>query len=730
MNAMKREKQRKRWKSFSGRVKRFVYSEAGCRLVWSLAILLWGIQIGLWVKWGLERHERAEEERMSVATVASASGDGGAGKVYGEALAAGEEACADLSNRLRSMAKAGDASAWTWLGLCHELGIGVDADGKEAFKCYRRAAKSGDGKGAVLLGWAYWEGVGTRTNAVRAKRWWRTAWEKDALEAAFPLAAYTQGREAAVWTMRILEKTTSLTLQESAFFRRQHQLARDGLRGDAAAQLKLGLWLAENRFEIDVDARGDVSPAWLAIRGNAAKWMKVKSASLDGRVLLDDLIDRGALTDTKAWMCLETTLWEGNMAEWWQTRADRKPAGVDTSGFSMRDWVKCLLETERGPMNPYGYYGMPGEEALRLMEDLAESGSMWAMNALIGAAEVRLGGERNGLEEARWLWESSLFAHSKYRLGCLCASEGNRVGRNPERAADWFAKCRDEDAGADGDAANNAVLLDWLRGENIFWVDATAEPGRWQALGELLAARARTVAERNGDFFAAILLAAKALREERPEEAKAWVEKAKPELNAALLEAWDGTVGGTEAAGTMVAGARALLGAGGKPDFRVALDAFEKAAEEGDAAARRLAFALLDCEWWGGGNPSRAMESGKAGALAGDTWLADEVAWKIWRDEGVWQREEDWETELRPWVERCGAGESVQQWNDRMKQERLFRETWCALLDEPVAREHAEAMETLWSAHEKWWRRFPVEITDAGKSAPIDSGDMRYDAEE
>jgi hypothetical protein len=91
-----------------------------------------------------------------------------------------------VSDRVHTMARDGDPTAQTALGVIFERGLGVPRDTAKARIWYDRAARQGDPLAEYHIGSLYERGVGVDQDYGEAARWYRRAAEKqhDAAQAA------------------------------------------------------------------------------------------------------------------------------------------------------------------------------------------------------------------------------------------------------------------------------------------------------------------------------------------------------------------------------------------------------------------------------------------------------------------------------------------------------------------------------------------------------------------
>ncbi len=78
----------------------------------------------------------------------------------------------------RRAADLGHADAQNSLGLCYEVGRGVDMDKQEAVRWYKKAAEQGERYAQCNLGFCYEEGIGVSVDYYEAVKWYRKAAEQ------------------------------------------------------------------------------------------------------------------------------------------------------------------------------------------------------------------------------------------------------------------------------------------------------------------------------------------------------------------------------------------------------------------------------------------------------------------------------------------------------------------------------------------------------------------------
>lgn len=81
------------------------------------------------------------------------------------------------------LALLGHIAACCDLGVCYEMGYGVEEDCVKAVRLYRKAAMSGHASAQYNLGLCYEFGQGTLKNIEKAARWYRAAAEQGIKEA-------------------------------------------------------------------------------------------------------------------------------------------------------------------------------------------------------------------------------------------------------------------------------------------------------------------------------------------------------------------------------------------------------------------------------------------------------------------------------------------------------------------------------------------------------------------
>ncbi len=79
--------------------------------------------------------------------------------------------------KCRECAEKGNPKAQFYLGMCYSNGEGVEKDGAEAVKWYRRAAEQGVAEAVYSLGVCYADGCGVAKDLAEAVKWYRKAAE-------------------------------------------------------------------------------------------------------------------------------------------------------------------------------------------------------------------------------------------------------------------------------------------------------------------------------------------------------------------------------------------------------------------------------------------------------------------------------------------------------------------------------------------------------------------------
>lgn len=110
------------------------------------------------------------------------------------------------------------AAEYEWysegLGICYEMGIGVEENEAEAFKYYTLAADSGNVTSMYRIGLCYYNGVGVKENLPEAYRWFKDAANNDNIGAAYYFGKMTLHGEGCApdpetgiqWIMKAAEK--------------------------------------------------------------------------------------------------------------------------------------------------------------------------------------------------------------------------------------------------------------------------------------------------------------------------------------------------------------------------------------------------------------------------------------------------------------------------------------------------------------------------------------------
>jgi len=98
------------------------------------------------------------------------------------------------NSTLQKAAEAGNTIAQTDLGLCYELGFGVEQDKQTAVEWFRKAVEQGYDRAQRNLGNCYYYGWGVEKDMNKALEWWRKAAEQGDADAQGNLgASYATG---------------------------------------------------------------------------------------------------------------------------------------------------------------------------------------------------------------------------------------------------------------------------------------------------------------------------------------------------------------------------------------------------------------------------------------------------------------------------------------------------------------------------------------------------------
>ena len=108
------------------------------------------------------------EEYMSQIKHMSENGDVFAEYEYGDLLIQSKRDIEEGVAWLKESSKSGFWLATIQLGQCYEDGIGVETNGKKAFRCYKQAYRRGVPMAMELLGDCYYYGMGTEENEEKA----------------------------------------------------------------------------------------------------------------------------------------------------------------------------------------------------------------------------------------------------------------------------------------------------------------------------------------------------------------------------------------------------------------------------------------------------------------------------------------------------------------------------------------------------------------------------------
>lgn len=90
----------------------------------------------------------------------------------------GEAALDELIRVWQETAMRGSRPAMNELGVCYELGEGIEKDPAKAAEWYRRAAKRGNAVACYNLARCYWWGIGVEKDRAKAAKWYCSAADK------------------------------------------------------------------------------------------------------------------------------------------------------------------------------------------------------------------------------------------------------------------------------------------------------------------------------------------------------------------------------------------------------------------------------------------------------------------------------------------------------------------------------------------------------------------------
>ncbi len=127
-------------------------------------------------------------------------------------------------NRLTKSAKQGFVHAQTQLGLCYEMGLGVEKDNEQAVDWLKKAAAQGDPEGQTDLGYHYIKGLGVKKDHKEAVR-------------LFAEAAELGHAKAQTYLGQCYEKGLGVEKDDK---RAVHWYAQAAAREHAEAQFNLG----------------------------------------------------------------------------------------------------------------------------------------------------------------------------------------------------------------------------------------------------------------------------------------------------------------------------------------------------------------------------------------------------------------------------------------------------------------------------------------------------------
>lgn len=149
------------------------------------------------------------------------------------------------------------AAEYNWynegLGICYEMGIGVEENETEAFKYYTLAANDGNVTGMFRTGLCYYNGVGVKQNYAEAYRWFTDAAGNENIMAAYYLGKmmmYGEGCEPDPETgIQWLQKAAEKNYNKAQFELGNAYLTGKGVEENAEKAMEWYELAAENGNE-------------------------------------------------------------------------------------------------------------------------------------------------------------------------------------------------------------------------------------------------------------------------------------------------------------------------------------------------------------------------------------------------------------------------------------------------------------------------------------------------
>jgi len=258
----------------------------------------------------------------------------------------------------RKSAEQGNSSALVSLGRCHLIGEGVEKDQAKAVELFRKSAEQGNAMAQVNLGWCYLNGEGVEKDQAKAVEWLRKSAEQANSDAQGILAGcYLRG---------------------------------DGVEKD---QSKAVEWFRKSAEQGNAEAQRDL--AWRYMSGEGAEKDQAKAV------------------------------------EWFRKSAEQGNAEAQ------RD-LACRYFFGEGVEKDHA-------KAVEWFRKSAEQGNAVAQRDLAWRYDQGEGVEENPAEAAKWFRKSAEQgdADSQRVLG-WCYSNGEGVEKNPAEAAKWYLKSAEQ----------------------------------------------------------------------------------------------------------------------------------------------------------------------------------------------------------------------------------------------------------------------------------------------
>ena len=195
------------------------------------------------------------------------------GKCYAKGLGVNQDGT-EAVKWFRKAAERGNADGQNALGVCYAKGLGVYQDGTEAVKWFRKAAEQGNAKSQCVLGQCYATGQGVGQDKVEAVKWFRKAAEQGFADGQYNLGiCYAKGQgidknyaEAAKWFRKAAEQGHLEAKQQEAEVKKLVQVEA---REQAEYEKKQAELAARAQAEAKERAEYEKKQAELAARAQA-----------------------------------------------------------------------------------------------------------------------------------------------------------------------------------------------------------------------------------------------------------------------------------------------------------------------------------------------------------------------------------------------------------------------------------------------------------------------------